>query len=91
MKKHFLDCLIIKISCQEILNNTDNKYMNIHRENIEKHTTKSQLLDIANRKQETRINTKFNSKTKMTQMDLIGDILCPTSFWISIRSRCRID
>ena len=56
-QKHFIECLILKISCPEILNNTEIKYTDLYSNDIEKQNSLSKLLEIAIRKRSEILNT----------------------------------
>ena len=55
-QKILLDCLILKLACPEIQNNTENKYMDIYSDDTDKQNAISKLLAIANRKREQILN-----------------------------------
>ena len=53
---HLLECLVIKITSPEILNNTKCKYTDLFSDNIEKLNDLSKLIEIAVRKRTELLN-----------------------------------
>ena len=59
-QKHLLECVIIKITCQDILNNDNKKYEDIYSDNVTKQKEIIQLIEIAIRKREEIIEMNEN-------------------------------
>ena len=55
-QKHLIECMILKITCPEILNNKDIQYSDIFSESIDKLNEISKLFEIAIRKRTEILN-----------------------------------
>ena len=55
-QKHLLECIILKLTCPHILNNTDIKYTDIFIDNLEKQNEVGKLLEVALRKRTEILN-----------------------------------